>query len=85
MGSRRRRFGPGHVPLLSAIAEGLVTRAPGGLMAPYVFDGELIGTNQVRALVKLELVDAPLLGPPRLTPDGWRALREGPDANPNER
>lgn len=72
--------GPGNIPLLAAIAEGLVLRAGPGMAAPYVFDGELIGTNRVRALARLRLVDAPLLGPPTITPDGARVLAEWDEA-----
>lgn len=78
MPSNRRgsgRIGPGHIRLLSAIAEGLIYRGP-GIFDPYWFDGETIGTNSVRALARMGLVDAPLSGSPRITPDGERVLRE---------
>lgn len=69
------RIGPAQIALLSAIAEGLVTREAGrGIMAGYLFDGELVGTNQVRRLARMGLVDTRLLGGPVITPDGWRVL-----------
>lgn len=77
MSSKRvGRVGPGHLPLLSAIAEGLVTREP-GVYAPYMFDGDTVGTNQVRALARLGLVQVRLSGPPTITEDGERVLRDG--------
>lgn len=61
--------------MLSAVAEGLITRKP-GWSSSYVLDGEPIGTNQVRALASMGLVDAPFSGPPSITEDGMAALAE---------
>jgi hypothetical protein len=69
--------GPGHIPLLTAIYRGRVTRSvTDGISAHYWLDDQPLGTNQVRALAKLGLVDVPMVGAPSVTADGHRVLRE---------
>ncbi len=71
----RANLGPRQWALLSAVSEGLIGRGPGvGIMAGYLFDGELVGTNEIRGLARHGYVDTHLLGPPTITPDGWRVL-----------
>ncbi|MDT4933452.1 MAG: hypothetical protein QOK11_1344 [Pseudonocardiales bacterium] len=66
--------------VLRAIAAGRVTRddvdgTRPGMWSLYVLDGDEVGMT-VRRLGRLRLVDTPLLGPPTITPDGWRVLRD---------
>lgn len=74
---RSRRVGPADLALLAAISAGEVVRDDcagkrRGLWALYVWGGVEVG-QAVRRLRRLELVVAPLLGPPQLTAEG-RAL-----------
>lgn len=70
--------GPGHIPLLSAISEGLVTKEGRGQGSQYLFCGEpgLVGNNDINGLARLRLVDAPMGASPCITPDGRRVLEQ---------
>jgi hypothetical protein len=77
---RRLPLGPEPRRVLAAVAAGRVTRddqdgTRRGMWALYLLDGREVGMT-LRALRRAALVDLPLVGPPRITADGRRALRE---------
>lgn len=62
--------------LLYAIADGCVVRGRGGETAfnsPYLLDGASVRL-EVMLLAREDLVDAPISGPPRLSPRGQAVL-----------
>ncbi len=75
-------IGPGNIPLLSAVSEGLITRDPAGkgMWADYVFDGELLGAVYLSGLAKRRLIDLPLLGSPEITEYGRYVLEHWDEA-----
>lgn len=68
-------IGPGHIPFLTAVAEGRVTHNGVIVGSCYFLDGEPIGTLQVKSLYRLALVET-RDGRAWLTPDGEKALAE---------
>lgn len=63
--------------LLLAIHDGRVTRAPdGGFFADYLVDGEGGFRAAVHALRTREVVYMPMVGPPQVTADGEKLLRD---------
>lgn len=75
-------LGPESAALLTAVADGLVVRAPDdrSIMGRWVLDDQPLGTNQVRSLVRRGLIDAGLgMQAARITEDGQRALRQWAD------
>ena len=59
--------------LLVAIAAGRVQRGGDSVYSPYQLNGEDVSSALYR-LGRADLVALPILGPPRLTPSGARAL-----------
>lgn len=62
--------------LLQAVADGRIMRGDGGYAALYLLDGQPVERMQLWWLKKAALIDMPMLGPPRITEDGLKALRE---------
>ena len=80
VGGRRRRFesvpriiGPPDFAILSAIAEGLISKE-GGPWKPHLFDGQQVDLMTLHRLDDFGLIDTSIGVPPMLTPFGWRVL-----------
>lgn len=61
--------------LLQAVADARITRGEGGYAASYLLDGQPVERMQLWWLKKAALIDMPMLGSPRITEDGLKALR----------
>lgn len=62
--------------LLEAIRDGLVTQHGVTVQGRwYLVDGVTVSYMELRRLVRADLIDVPLAGPPTLAPKGERVLR----------